>query len=114
MTPRGVRVHAGTLAVLAVLLVVAATACTIQVPMVTGMPRLGVQERIPLRATIVIPESRRNYTFTGRPASWYGKARPHVFPLGRELEYATGWRLSRSFARFAWLRIDPRRGTPSY
>ena len=90
-----------------VLIFAVSAACTIQVPMATKMPDLGMQNRIPLRATLVIPESVRGYKFEGKPESFTGGARPHVFPLGEELERATQAAFAQVFHEIRVVRHRP-------
>ena len=84
------------------------SACgTIQVPMNTQIDDLGVGNKIPLRATLVIPESLSNYKFTGKPQSFTGGARDHEFPLGAEIEQATRNAFSQVFQQLVVARERP-------
>src|SRR5262245_3356781 len=59
---------------------------TIQVPMKTEVAKVETDARIPLRATLLRPETARAYRFRGKPESLTGGARTYEFPLGAELE----------------------------
>ncbi len=63
--------------------------CTVKVPMTPDVGHLGVNEKLPVNAALLITEDTRNYVFKGNPESLAMSARPHEFPLGKALEQAS-------------------------
>jgi hypothetical protein len=84
------------------------SACApIPASMNTTIPDLRVEEKIPLRASLLVPSDVRGFQFRGRPQSLTGGARVHEFPLGSELERACYNAFAQVFRDIALVRERP-------
>lgn len=92
---------------IAALGLVVLSGCALQVPMNTQMPALGIDNQVPLRAALVIPESLRDEPYRGTPQSFTGSGREHVFPIGREIEKAARDAFSQVFHELDVVRRSP-------
>lgn len=77
------------LVVLLPCIAVISSGCTINVPMRAISVEMGIKEKLPIKAGLLISEDTRAYVFKGNPESFTASARPHEFPLGNALEDAS-------------------------
>lgn len=87
----------------ALLLFVLPTACAINVPMNVHKPNLQVANKIPLRATVLIPEGLRRQAITVR-AQGTNPLHEFAFPLAAELERVVPQVFAQVFQRVSVLR----------
>jgi len=80
--------------------------CTVKVPMHPKIEYLGVSEKLPLNAALLITDQKQGYIFKGTPESFTGALRPHEFPLGMALEDASIQAFSQVFEKFQLVRNE--------
>jgi len=78
--------------------------CALKVPMTPDVGYLGISEKLPGKAALLITEDTRNYVFKGNPESLTGAIRPHEFPLGVALEQASVQTFSQVFQKVSLIR----------
>lgn len=81
--------RSGALLFAGLVLALAASGCTIRVPVTSGVGTISVSSRLPVEAALLIPEETQYYVFQGNPEGMAYGARPHEFPLGSALEEAS-------------------------
>lgn len=82
--------------------------CTYAVPMNTVVPDFGIPNKVPLRATILIPERVHNYVVKGNPHGYGASVQTFEFPLGAELEKASLQAFGQVFQQVHVVRRRPR------
>ena len=73
----------------------------------TVVPDFGISTKVPLRATVLIPETLSSYVIKGIPHGFAGSAQTFEFPLGAELEKATRQALGQVFQQVHVVRERP-------
>ncbi|MBN1828434.1 MAG: caspase family protein [Deltaproteobacteria bacterium] len=87
------------------IILVAVAGCTQKVVLKPEPGYLGVAERLPVRAALLIPETVKDYKFVGKPESVTMGMSPHEFPLGLALEEASMQIFSQVFDRLQLVRL---------
>src|SRR5262245_60806795 len=80
---------------------------TIEVPMKTQAIHVANEAKIPLHATLLVPESLSSFRFRGKPESLTGGVRTYEFPLGAELKVASRQAFSQVFQQVELVRDRP-------